>query len=87
MLTLALDTYLSIPARHILRCLRKEVSQPQVLLRRPCYYFTPIIGPTLDGWLLAVAPPALGVKNSQGVTGGVYKARARINRDMMIRDY
>ena len=67
--------------------LRKEVIQPQVLLRLPCYDFTPIICPTLDGWLLAVTPPALGVTNSHGVTGGVYKARERIHRDMLIRDY
>ena len=32
--------------------LRKEVIQPQVLLRLPCYDFTLIIYPTLDGWLL-----------------------------------
>ena len=67
--------------------LRKEVIQPQVLLRLPCYDFTPIICPTLDGWLLAVTPPALGVTNSHGVTGGVYKARERIHRGMLIRDY
>ncbi len=87
MLPLALDTSLSIPALHILRFLRKEVIQPQVLLRLPCYDFTPIICPTLDGWLLAVTPPALGVTNSHGVTGGVYKARERIHRDILIRDY
>ncbi len=67
--------------------LRKEVIQPQVLLRLPCYDFTPIICPTLGGWLLAVTPPTLGVTNSHGVTGGVYKARERIHRDMLIRDY
>ena len=67
--------------------LRKEVIQPQVLLRLPCYDFTPIICPTLDGWLQKVTPPALGVTNSNGVTGGVYKARERIHRDMLIRDY
>ncbi|KAF1854302.1 hypothetical protein Lal_00007124 [Lupinus albus] len=33
--------------------------------------------PTFDGWLLAVTPPASGVSNSRGVTGGVYKARER----------
>ena len=60
--------------------LRKEVIQPQVLLRLPCYDFTPIIYPTLDGWLLAVTAPALGVTNSRGVTGGVYKTRERIGR-------
>ena len=87
MLPLALDTSLSIPALHILRFLRKEVIQPQVLLRLPCYDFTPIICPTLDGWLLTVTPPALGVTNSHGVTGGVYKARERIHRGVLIRDY
>ena len=56
--------------------------QPQVLLRLPCYDFTPIIGPTLDGWLLTVTPPASGVTNFRGVTGGVYKARERIHRAM-----
>ena len=80
-------TSLSISALHPSVFLRKEVIQPQVLLRLPCYDFTPIICPTLDGWLLAVTPPALGVTNSHGVTGGVYKARERIHRDMLIRDY
>ena len=31
--------------------LRKEVIQPQVLLRLPCYDFTPIMSHTLDGCL------------------------------------
>ena len=34
-----------------------------------------------------VRPPTLGVTNSHGVTGGVYKARERIHRGMLIRDY
>ena len=45
---------------------------------RPCYDFTPIISPTLDSSFLAVRPPASGVTDSHGVTGGVYKARERI---------
>ena len=61
---------------------RKEVIQPQVLLRLPCYDFTPIIYPTLGGWLLTVTSPTSGVTNSRGVTGGVYKARERIHRSM-----
>ena len=65
----------------------KEVIQPQVPLRLPCYDFTPIIGPTLDGWLLTVTPPASGVTNFRGVTGGVYKARERIHRSMLTCDY
>ena len=28
-----------------------------------------------------------GVADSHGVTGGVYKTRERIHRDMLIRDY
>ena len=28
-----------------------------------------------------------GVANFHGVTGGVYKARERIHRDILIRDY
>ena len=67
--------------------LRKEVIQPQVLLRLPCYDFTPIINPTLDSSLLAVRPPASGVINSHGVTGGVYKTRERIHRSILICDY
>ena len=61
--------------------------QPQVLLRLPCYDFTPIINPTFGSALLAVKLLTSGVTDSHGVTGGVYKARERIHRDMLIRDY
>ena len=67
--------------------LRKEVIQPHLPIRLPCYDFTPIICPTLGGWLLAVTSPTSGVTNSRGVTGGVYKARERIHRGMLIHDY
>ena len=67
--------------------LRKEVIQPQVLLRLPCYDFTPIIEPTFGRVPLAVRLRTSGVPDSHGVTGGVYKARERIHRDMLIRDY
>ena len=87
MLPLALDTSLSISTLHILRFLRKEVIQPQVLLRLPCYDFTPVICPALDGSFPKVRPPALGIAVSHGVTGGVYKARERIHRGVLIRDY
>jgi hypothetical protein len=60
---------------------RKEVIQPQLPLRLPCYDFTPIINPTFDGSLpQGVRPPASGVADFRGVTGGVYKARERIHR-------
>ena len=67
--------------------LRKEVIQPQVPLRLPCYDFTPVIDPSLGTCLLAVGAATSGAINSHGVTGGVYKARERIHRDMLIRDY
>ena len=67
--------------------LRKEVIQPHLPVRLPCYDFTPITDPTFDGWLLAVTPPASGVADFRGVTGGVYKARERIHPGVLIRDY
>ena len=65
----------------------KEVIQPQVPLRLPCYDFTPVADLTVVGCLLAVSSPSSGKTNSHGVTGGVYKARERIHRDILIRDY
>jgi hypothetical protein len=67
--------------------LRKEVIHPHVPVGIPCYDLTPIMNPTLDGSLLSVRPPALGVAHFRGLTGGVYKPRERIHRDMLTRDY
>ena len=67
--------------------LRKEVIQPHLPVRLPCYDFTPITDPTFDGSFLAVRPPASGVADFRGVTGGVYKARERIHPGVLIRDY
>ena len=67
--------------------LRKEVIQPHLPIRLPCYDLTPIIEPTFDSCLLAVSSLASGVPNFHGLTGGVYKARERIHRGMLIRDY
>ena len=58
----------------------KEVIQPHLPIRLPCYDFTPVIGHTVASALLAVKLPASGATNSHGVTGGVYKARERIHR-------
>ena len=66
---------------------RKEVIQPHLPIRLPCYDFTPVANPTFGGVLLAVRLPTSGITGSHGVTGGVYKARERIHRDMLIRDY
>ena len=67
--------------------LRKEVIQPHLPIRLPCYDFTPVTGPTFDSSLHSVGSLASGVTDSHGVTGGVYKTRERIHRDMLIRDY
>ena len=67
--------------------LRKEVIQPHLPIRLPCYDFTPVIRPAFDGSFLAVRSPASGISDSHGVTGGVYKTRERIHRDILIRDY
>ena len=62
--------------------LRKEVIQPHLPVRLPCYDFVPIADPTFDGSLLTVGPPASGVTDFRDVTGGVYKARERIHRSV-----
>ena len=66
---------------------RKEVIQPHLPIRLPCYDFTPVMKRTVVGGLLAVSLPTSGAPHSHGVTGGVYKTRERIHRDMLIRDY
>ena len=67
--------------------LRKEVIQPHLPIRLPCYDLAPIITPTFGHALLAVRLWTSGVHDSHGLTGGVYKARERIHRGMLIRDY
>jgi hypothetical protein len=63
--------------------LRKEVIQPHLPVRLPCYDFVPIASPTFDGSLpQGVGPPASGVADFRDVTGGVYKARERIHRSV-----
>ena len=66
---------------------RKEVIQPHLPIRLPCYDLTPIIEPTLDSCLLAVSSLASGIPDFHGLTGGVYKARERIHRSMLTYDY
>ena len=70
---------------HVLH--RKEVIQPHLPIRLPCYDLTPVIKPTIGAVLLAVRQATSGVFDSHGLTGGVYKARERIHRGMLIRDY
>ena len=71
----------------LLLFLRKEVIQPHLPIRLPCYDFTPVIGSTFGSSSLAVRSLTSGISNSHGVTGGVYKTRERIHRDILIRDY
>ena len=65
----------------------KEVIQPQVPLRLPCYDFTPVMNHTVVTVLPKVKLITSGAIHFHGVTGGVYKARERIHRDILIRDY
>ena len=67
--------------------LRKEVIQPHLPVRLPCYDFTPIKSTTFGGSLLTVGTPTSGITLFRGVTGGVYKARERIQRSVLICVY
>ena len=67
--------------------LRKEVIQPQVLLRLPCYDFTPIMNHTLGRCLLTVSAQTSSTIHFRDVTGGVYKARERIHGSVLICHY
>ena len=76
----AFDSYENLP--------RKEVIQPHLPVRLPCYDFTPLTLHTFDASAPErVRPAASGADDSGGVTGGVYKARERIHRGVLIRDY
>ena len=61
---------------------RKEVIQPHLPVRLPCYDFTPLTLHTFGASPLAVGPATSGADDSGGVTGGVYKARERIHRSV-----
>ena len=78
-------TLILLESRYCLH--RKEVIQPHLPIRLPCYDLTPIIEPTFDCCLLAVSSQASGVPDFHGLTGGVYKARERIHRSMLTCDY
>ena len=66
---------------------RKEVIQPHLPVRLPCYDFTPLAPHTFGASPHTVGPATSGADDSGGVTGGVYKARERIHRGVLIRDY
>ena len=58
---------------------RKEVFQPHLPVRLPCYDLAPVTGFTLGGSLRL---PTSGTPSFHGLTGGVYKARERIHRSI-----
>ena len=66
---------------------RKEVIQPHLPVRLPCYDFTPVTNPALGHCLLTVSSCTSGVVDFHGVTGGVYKTRERIQRSVLICVY
>ena len=72
---------------HLVSILIKEVIQPQVPLGLPCYDFTPVMNHTVVTALPKVKLATSGTAHSHGVTGGVYKARERIHRGILIHDY
>ena len=65
----------------------KEVIQPQVPLRLPCYDFTPVMNHTVVTVPPKVRLATSGATHSHGVTGGVYKARERIHGSMLTCHY
>ena len=58
---------------------RKEVFQPHLPVRLPCYDLAPVTGFALGRSLRSRTS---GTPGSHGLTGGVYKARERIHRAM-----
>ena len=61
----------------------KEVIQPQVPLRLPCYDLVPITELAVDAWPpLRVGQTASGAPSFRGLTGGVYKAQEHIHRSV-----
>ena len=66
---------------------RKEVIQPHLPVRLPCYDFTPVTNPALGRCFQMVSSRTSGVVDFHGVTGGVYKTRERIQRSVLICVY
>ena len=56
---------------------KKEVFQPHLPVRLPCYDLAPV-----TSFALGRSSRTLGTPSFHGLTGGVYKARERIHRAM-----
>jgi hypothetical protein len=65
-----------LTARSVI-CSRKEVFQPHLPVRLPCYDLAPVTDFTLGRSLRLRTS---GTSSFHGLTGGVYKARERIHR-------
>jgi hypothetical protein len=63
----------------LLRHLRKEVIQPHLPVRLPCYDLVLLTSFTFAAALLAVRQTTSGTPGSDDLTGGVYKTRERIH--------
>jgi hypothetical protein len=63
---------------------RKEVIQPQIPLRLPCYDFITVVNLTFSRKIILRDS---GTTNFHNMTGGVYNTRERIHRGMLIHDY
>ena len=83
----ALSSPPAVSPRAIAFLSRKEVIQPHLPVRLPCYDFTPLTRRSFGTVPLAVGLATSATSDSDGVTGGVYKARERIHRAMLMRDY
>ena len=57
----------------------KKIVHPQVLLRIPCYDFSPVSSPTMDP---SITDGASDITTSHAVTGGEYKTQEHIHRDI-----
>ena len=68
------------PGRRSSTILKKEVIQPQVPLRLPCYDLVPITKLAFGAALLTVRQATSGALGFRGLTGGVYKAQEHIHR-------
>ena len=64
------------------KILRKEVIQPQVPLRLPCYDLVPITEFIFGACLPRVSSATSDAPRFRGLTGGVYKAQEHIHRSI-----
>ena len=72
---------------YFFRFLRKEGSSRTFRYGYLVTTSPPVIRPAFGSSLLSVESLTSGISDSHGVTGGVYKTRERIHRDILIRDY